>query len=50
MPKNVITHAGPSILSVASGMPRRSDKASMVSSAAAHFVVAGGPIVIKSSR
>ena len=50
MPKNVIMHAGPSILSVASGMPRRSDKASMISSAAAHFVVAGGPIVIKSSR
>ena len=43
-------HAGPSILSVASGMPRRSDKASMISSAAAHSGVAGRPIVIKSSR
>ena len=46
MPKNVIMHAGPSILSIASSIPRRSDKASMISTAAAHFVVAGGPIVI----
>ena len=51
MPRNVIMHAGPSILSVASGMPRRSDKASMISSAAAAYSgVAGRPIVIKSSR
>ena len=44
MPKNVIMHAGPSILSVASGMPRRSDKASMISSAAAHLKLQVGQL------
>ena len=42
MPRNVIMDAGPSVLSVACE--------SMLSSAAAHSGVAGGPIVIKSSR
>ena len=50
MPRNVIMHAGPSVLSVDCGMPNRSDKESMLSSAAVHSGVAGGPMVIKLSR